>query len=262
MEKSVAQKLRLGIFVILGTIIFIMAVYFIGNRQQFFGKTETLKAHFENVNGLQEGNNVRFSGINVGYVKKIEIINDTLINVEMNIDKSAMKFIKKNAVASIASDGLVGNMIVNITPNSGNAALAKSGDILKVEERLTTEDLLKTLNKTNNNAEQITANILEVSEKINNGTGTLSMLLNDKTLSQDVKYGISDLKNSIANIKKTSYETTKTINEVNKILAGINDKENIVAVLKDSAVANKMRRALTHLDESSQNINQTVENLN
>lgn len=262
MEKSVAQKLRLGIFVILGTIIFIMAVYFIGNRQQFFGKTETLKAYFENVNGLQEGNNVRFSGINVGYVKKIEIINDTLINVEMNIDKSAMKFIKKNAIASIASDGLVGNMIVNITPNSGNAALAKSGDILKAEERLTTEDLLKTLNKTNNNAEQITANILEVSEKINNGTGTLSMLLNDKTLSQDVKYGISDLKNSIANIKKTSYETTRTINEVNKILAGINDKENIVAVLKDSAVANKMRRALTHLNESSQNINQTVENLN
>ena len=262
MEKSVAQKLRLGIFVILGTIIFIMAVYFIGNRQQFFGKTETLIAHFENVNGLQEGNNVRFSGINVGYVKKIEIINDTLINVEMNIDKTAMKFIKKNAVASIASDGLVGNMIVNITPNSGNAALAKSGDILKAEERLTTEDLLKTINKTNNNAEQITANILEVSEKINNGTGTLSMLLNDKTLSQDVKYGISDLKNSIANIKKTSYETTKTINEVNKILAGINDKENIVAVLKDSAVANKMRRALTHLDESSQNINKTVENLN
>ena len=142
------------------------------------------------------------------------------------------------------------------------AALAKSGDILRAEERLTTEDLLKTLNKTNNNAEQITANILEVSEKINNGTGTLSMLLNDKTLSQDVKYGVSDLKNSIANIKKTSYETTRTINEVNKILAGINDKENIVAVLKDSAVANKMRRALTHLDESSQNINQTVENLN
>lgn len=262
MEKSVAQKLRLGIFVILGTIIFILAVYFIGNRQQFFGKTETLQAHFENVNGLQEGNNVRFSGINVGYVKKIEIINDTLINVEMNIDKSAMKFIKNNSIASITSDGLVGNMIVNITPSSENAALAKSGDILKAEERLTTEDLLKTLNKTNNNAEQITTNILEVSKKINNGTGTLSMLLNDKTLSQDVKYGISDLKNSIANIKKTSYETTRTINEVNKILAGINDKENIVAVLKDSAVANKMRRALTHLDESSQNINQTVVNLN
>ncbi|WDT66960.1 MlaD family protein [Cloacibacterium sp. TD35] len=262
MEKSVAQKLRLGIFVILGTIIFILAVYFIGNRQQFFGKTETLQAHFENVNGLQEGNNVRFCGINVGYVKKIEIINDTLINVEMNIDKSAMKFIKNNSIASITSDGLVGNMIVNITPSSENAALAKSGDILKAEERLTTEDLLKTLNKTNNNAEQITTNILEVSKKINNGTGTLSMLLNDKTLSQDVKYGISDLKNSIANIKKTSYETTRTINEVNKILAGINDKENIVAVLKDSAMANKMRRALTHLDESSQNINQTVVNLN
>ena len=262
MEKSVSQKLRLGIFVILGTIIFILTVYFIGNRQQLFGKTETLQAHFENVNGLQEGNNVRFSGINVGYVKNIEIINDTLINVEMNINKDALKFIKKNSVASITSDGLVGNMIVNITPQSGEAAIAKSGDILKTEKRLSTEDLLKTLNKTNNNAEQITSNILEVSQKINNGTGTLSLLLNDKTLSNDVKYGVSDLKTSIANIKKTSSETTKTINEINHILSGINNKENVVALLKDSAVANKIRRALTHLDESSQNINKTVGNLN
>ena len=193
MEKSVAQKLRLGIFVILGIIIFISTVYFIGKRQQLFGKTESLQARFENVNGLQEGNNVRFSGINVGYVKTIEIINDTVINIEMNIDKDAMKFIKKNAVASIASDGLVGNMIVNITPNTENAPLAKSGDVLKTEKRLTTEDLLKTLNKTNNNAEQITTNLLEVSEKINNGTGTLGLLLNDKNLSNDVKFGVSDL---------------------------------------------------------------------
>ncbi len=262
MEKSVAQKLRLGIFVILGIIIFISTVYFIGKRQQLFGKTESLQARFENVNGLQEGNNVRFSGINVGYVKTIEIINDTVINIEMNIDKDAMKFIKKNAVASIASDGLVGNMIVNITPNTENAPLAKSGDVLKTEKRLTTEDLLKTLNKTNNNAEQITTNLLEVSEKINNGTGTLGLLLNDKNLSNDVKFGVSDLKSSITNIKKTSYETTKTISEINQILSGINNKGNIVAVLKDSAVANKMRRAITHLDESSQNINKTVGNLN
>ena len=262
MEKSVAQKLRLGIFVILGIIIFISTVYFIGKRQQLFGKTESLQARFENVNGLQEGNNVRFSGINVGYVKTIEIINDTVINIEMNIDKDAMKFIKKNAVASITSDGLVGNMIVNITPNTENAPLAKSGDVLKTEKRLTTEDLLKTLNKTNNNAEQITTNLLEVSEKINNGTGTLGLLLNDKNLSNDVKFGVSDLKSSITNIKKTSYETTKTISEINQILSGINNKGNIVAVLKDSAVANKMRRAITHLDESSQNINKTVGNLN
>jgi phospholipid/cholesterol/gamma-HCH transport system substrate-binding protein len=121
-----------------------------------------------------------------------------------------MKFIKKNAVASIASDGLVGNMIVNITPNSEKAALAKSGDILKAEERLTTEDLLKTLNKTNNNAEQITANILEVSEKINNGTGTLSMLLNDKTLSQDEIYLKSDdFKNYKAVVIKNRNEQYK-----------------------------------------------------
>ena len=116
MEKSVAQKLRLGIFVILGTIIFIMAVYFIGNRQQFFGKTETLKAHFENVNGLQEGNNVRFSGINVGYVKKIEIINDTLINVEMNIDKSNINKVSKFSAGKTIPLVIVGVGVAILAP--------------------------------------------------------------------------------------------------------------------------------------------------
>ena len=96
MEKTASQKIRLGLFVIIGLLIFILAVYFIGDKQKMFGKTNHLSAVFNNVSGLQLGNNVRYSGINVGTVRAIEMINDTTIKVDMIIDKTIFKHIKKN----------------------------------------------------------------------------------------------------------------------------------------------------------------------
>ena len=86
MEKTVTQKISLGFFVIIGLLIFVLAIYFIGDKQKMFGKTNHLTAVFNNVNGLQLGNNVRYSGINVGTVRGIEMINDTVIRVDMIID--------------------------------------------------------------------------------------------------------------------------------------------------------------------------------
>ena len=88
MEKTASQKINLGLFVISGLLIFILAVYFIGDKQKMFGKTNHLEAVFINVNGLQLGNNVRYSGISVGTVRGIKMVNDTTIRVDMIIDKA------------------------------------------------------------------------------------------------------------------------------------------------------------------------------
>jgi len=95
MEKTTGQKIQLGLFVIIGLLLFVLAVYFIGDKQKMFGKTAHLTAVFTNVNGLQLGNNVRYSGVNVGTVRDIEMINDTTIKVVMLIDKTIFSYIKK-----------------------------------------------------------------------------------------------------------------------------------------------------------------------
>ena len=87
MKKTTSEKLKLGIFVIMGLLIFIVAIYFIGQRQNIFAKTFTISTNFNNVNGLINGNNVRYSGINVGTVKSITMINDSTINVVMLIEE-------------------------------------------------------------------------------------------------------------------------------------------------------------------------------
>ena len=73
MKKNTSNKIRLGIFVSLGIVVFILGIYFIGERQQLFRSTFRLSGVFKDVAGLQAGNNVRLSGINVGTVENISI---------------------------------------------------------------------------------------------------------------------------------------------------------------------------------------------
>src|SRR5210317_807008 len=131
MKNTNSQKIRLGLFVIMGTILFITAVYLIGQKQNMFKKTFTINSYFQNVNGLQKGNNVRYSGINIGTVRTIEMVNDSSIKVAMNIEEKIITHIKKNAVATIGTDGLVGNMIVNIIPRKGSSQIISNGDIIE-----------------------------------------------------------------------------------------------------------------------------------
>jgi len=111
MEKTTSQKLRLGNFIIIGLTLPVVAVYFIGNKQKIFGKTNHLKAFFDNVSSLQVEDNVRLSGINVGTVRSLEMINDSTIIVCMFLDKTIFPHIKKNAIATVGFNGAVSTLI-------------------------------------------------------------------------------------------------------------------------------------------------------
>ncbi|NBU81757.1 MAG: MCE family protein [Flavobacteriaceae bacterium] len=255
MEKTTTEKIRLGLFVITGLTFFVLAIYFIGNKQQMFGKTNQLTAIFDNVGGLQLGNNVRFSGINVGTVRGIEIINDTTINVEMQIDKKIFPFIKKDAIATIGSDGLVGSVIINIIPGKGNAAQVIPGDVIKSNKRVRTDDMLNTLNTTNLNAAKLTADLLKITNDINNGKGTIGVLIRDTIMAKD-------LKETIHYLKITTKKTSETIDNLNNQIASLDNKNNVIGVIKDTVVANKIKKVVDNLNKSSQEINKVVTNLN
>ncbi len=255
MEKAASQKISLGFFVITGLLIFILAVYFIGDKQKMFGKTNHLEAVFNNVNGLQLGNNVRYSGISVGTVRGIKMINDTTIRVDMIIDKAIFPYIKKDAIATIGSDGLVGSMIINIIPGKGNEPSVKPGDEIRSYNRIRTEDLLNTLSVTNKNASTLTANLLKITDKIIEGRGTLGSLLNDTLLSKD-------LKETMYYLKTTSKSASESMVKLNQLINSLDNKDNVVGVIKDTAVANKIKTVITNLDKSTNEINKVVTNLN
>ena len=71
------DPIRLGMFVLGGTLVLAVALYLLGSKRNLFSSTITVEATFHQVSGLRPGNNVRYMGINVGTVEKIIIASDT-----------------------------------------------------------------------------------------------------------------------------------------------------------------------------------------
>lgn len=254
MEKSLYQKLKLGVFIISGTLLFMLGVYFIGNKQNMFGNTFNIYASFNNINGLRLGNNVRYSGINVGTVKEIVMVSDTHIVVKISIQKEITKHIKKDAKCAITSDGLVGSMIINILPGNHSDTNITPGDTIRSFSRVRTDEMLQTLSLTNDNAALLTSELLIIIKEISTGKGLVGNLLRDSVMSQDLKEIIFHLKN-------TSIASTKTINQFNKILSSLDDNDNIVGLLKDTITASKIKNIIVNVEKSSKDLDNIINHL-
>ncbi|GGH43413.1 ABC transporter permease [Mangrovimonas yunxiaonensis] len=257
MKTTNSQKVRLGLFVIIGTILFIAAVYLIGQRQDMFKKTFTINAFFQNVNGLQKGNNVRYSGIDIGTVKEISMINDSTIKIDMTIDEKIVSHIKKDAIATIGSDGLVGNMIVNIVPGKGEAAVITNGDTIASYNKIGADDILSTLSVSSENAAILTADLLKITNAMTEGKGTLGILLNDTIMAQE-------LKESITNLKTASRGASHAIDELNVIITNLktNDDTVLGMLINDSISGMKLKNIVLNLEASSTEIEQVLGSIN
>jgi phospholipid/cholesterol/gamma-HCH transport system substrate-binding protein len=249
MKSNSGQNLKLGILIVAGLTIFTLGVYFIGNKQNLFGDSIMLSSVFKNVNGLQLGNNVRYSGVNVGTVKDIKFLNDTAICVDMLIDRESGNLIKHSSLATINSDGLVGSMVLNILPNSEvSSRTIKEGDTLESLSQVATADMLNTLNQTNENAALLTADLLKITNSINAGEGVLGDLLKNETLAQNIQ-------ESAANLNETTNSARAGLNKLNRILNAV-DYENSVAglLLSDSTAQKSFSSIIEDLKTTSSQI--------
>ncbi|HNP06957.1 MAG TPA: MlaD family protein [Cyclobacteriaceae bacterium] len=256
MKTSGKRTLQLGFFVILSTVILVITVYLIGQKKDIFSNTINLRVKFGNVNGLQAGNNVRLSGINVGSVLSVVIQNDSTIEVTMRIREDVRLHIKQNAIATIGTDGLMGNMLVNISPGKGDAQIVNDGDLLQTYSRIKTDDILKTLTTTNENAALLTSDLLEIVQEIKQGKGTVSYLLNDTSLRQQVFITVS-------NLKRATAQTNEVLSQLNQISTSVKVGNGLAGwVINDTTTQVKIKSTLEGLETASLKINSSIDNLN
>lgn len=194
--QSQKFKVRLGLFVAGGLTLFVLAVFIIGKQKNLFDPTFKISSTFYNVSGLQVGNNVRFTGINVGTVDNIAIINDSTVRVDMLIKNEVKKFIKADCGVAIGSEGLIGDRLIIITQGSNEAPLVKEGQELVSVEPVETDAIISSLNVTSKNAEIISLQLAEIMVKINSGHGTLGRLIHDSTIAGNFNEIMENLRKS------------------------------------------------------------------
>lgn len=194
--QSSKFKVRLGLFVAGGFVLFIIAIFLIGRQKHLFDPIFKLTTSFHNVSGLQVGNKIRFSGINVGTVESIILVNDTTVEVAMIVKKSVQRFIKSDCNAAIGSEGIIGDKVLIITQGSSEAPTVKDGEFLTSAEPVETDAIISSLNVTAGNFEIISGQLSEIMVKINHGRGTLGRLIQDSTISENINQTIINLRKS------------------------------------------------------------------
>ncbi len=211
MKNNSSTKIKTGIFVIAGFAVLLLMVFLIGNQQNLFRSTFKLHVHYRSVVGLQEGSFVRFAGINVGTVELIDIQNDTTVRVDISLQKKVKPFIKADSRASISTDGLMGDKLIQISPGSSNAALiAENAELIAVNP-FDMEKVMARVEKLGSRIENIVGNVDTLSgqlagifNKVNNGSGTLGKLLNSEKLSNDLEQTIMSAKKTVRTADKAA----------------------------------------------------------
>jgi phospholipid/cholesterol/gamma-HCH transport system substrate-binding protein len=189
-------KIRLGLFIAGGLTLFVLAIFIIGKQKNLFNPVFKLSSTFANVSGLQVGNNIRFSGINVGTVDYIRIVNDTTIRVDMLIKKDVKQFIKSDCEVAIGSEGLIGDKMLKISQGSSGAPMVKDGQQLASAEPVELDAIMGSLQVTAGNAEIISQQLAEIMYKINGGRGTLGRLIQDTAIANNLSQTMINIKSS------------------------------------------------------------------
>lgn len=273
-------KVRLGLFIIGGIALFVLAIFIIGKQQNLFNPVFKLSATFKNVSGLQVGNNVRFTGINVGTVDNIKIVNDSTVWVDMLIKKDVQPFIKSDCQVAVGSEGLIGDRLLVISYGSPDSPTVKDGQILASKEPVETDAIIASLQTSSGNIEVVTLQLAQIMIDINKGNGTLGRLIQDTTLAKNIsrtvenfKKGSEELDQTIVlaqekvgifmeSINSTATKIEVASNQFKEIMLNINKGEGTLGMLiKDTTTAINLSETMFHLNKSSQSLDENMEAL-
>lgn len=182
-----STSIRVGMFIMAALAIFGVAIFLIGDKDFLFTRTYRIYAPFDDVAGLPNGAEVRVGGVHVGTVDSIRLPArpEEKVTVVIELKHSTQGVVRKDSVASILTEGLMGSKFVSISFGSKDAPQVKPGDSIRGVEPIDMSDLMAKANDilsstdvAMKNIDQSTENLKSITHKINSGQGTVGQLIN------------------------------------------------------------------------------------
>lgn len=245
MKQNQINNAKLGFLVIAGILFMIFTLYMIGQKKDLFQRTITIKTELSSASGIQQGNTVMFMGLRVGSVKSLEIASDTSIFITMRIDKGMKSFIKKNSVAAVTSDGLMGYKTVSIFSSPEPIGPIEDGDIIPSRAPVETDVILRSLDNTSTIIEKVSENLLEITDQLKTSEN-LQTLLSDTSI-------MIDLKNAIAEIRSAGSDLSSMAASGKNIFSTLEDGDGLVQqVFTDTSLSMQLASTIDKIELASQ----------
>jgi phospholipid/cholesterol/gamma-HCH transport system substrate-binding protein len=260
---------KLGVFIFVGSALLILGIFVLGNKEALFKSTFTVKAFFQNVQGLRNGAPVRLSGVDVGAIKGIKIMGDeaSVIEVSMRLESDIKKFIRKDTEAGIETEGLVGYKFVSLNIKDNTAEPVEDGGTILAKEPVSFADVIEETQGIMSYTKDMTKDLSEIVSKINSGNGTIGKLLNDeelyyatteitKSAAVSLKSITGDLRNVVAifkemggGINEVIFKVDNTVESVDGIIKNIKEGKGVIGslVFEGSAEDTTMTAIISNL---------------
>jgi phospholipid/cholesterol/gamma-HCH transport system substrate-binding protein len=256
MKKSPNKRaVIVGLFVFIGILLLFTGILIIGNLHETFKKKTEVVTLFDDVSGLQVGNNIWFSGVKIGTVSSLKFYADRKVKVMMKVEDKAIPYIHQDAFVKLSTDGLIGNKILVIYGGTSRTPQISEGDTLRVEKTFTSDDMINTLQENNKNLLVITNDFKLISHRIASGEGTVGKLINDNSL-------YSHLDSATLSLQNASIQARQLITSLSTFSKGLNKKGTLANELTtDTVVFNSLKASVLHLQQMSDNANVFINNL-
>jgi phospholipid/cholesterol/gamma-HCH transport system substrate-binding protein len=242
----IKQNIKLGAFVLAGLALFFVAIIFMGKQGTVFNKTFTVSAVFKNVEGLKDGDAVWLSGVRIGIVKDVSIVEEGKVVVRMSLREKQNEFIRKDATANIGSDGLVGNKIVVIRPGASEQVI-NDYDTINSFSPTDTQELFNIAKDVGVNTKSITADLKLITAKLNKGEGIVGELIHEGELSTEVRQLINSL-------KMASQNTNRATADLQRMMHDINTGDGLLTkLIHDSSYVDTFDRTMANVKEVGEN---------
>lgn len=190
---NAAKLSKLGIFTAIALAAAIATIFVIGKNRNWFRKQIVLSGNFKNISGLAVGAKAQLAGIIIGEVSDMYLVTDTTVKVEISVDASYKKHIKKDAALSVGSDGLIGDKVINILPGTPTAQPVGDKDVLKTYTPIEMDMVMNKVQTIVYNAADITGDLADVMSSIRRGEGPIGRLLTDSTMGKDLSQTMKNL---------------------------------------------------------------------
>lgn len=250
------RQITVGVFIFIGLIIFVLGIFTLGSQRKAFIESFNINVVFDDIQGLKTGDNVWFSGVKIGTIKKIQFYGTSQVQVFMNIEEEARKYIHKDAAASIGSDGLIGNRIIVLTGGSLKYPFIEDGDRVRVQTTISTDEIMKTFQVNNKNLVDITNDFKTLSQSLVDGKGAVGALLSDEQIAQNFK-------SIVNNLKSTTEAANRMAVELNSFSRTLNSKDGLVNKLAtDTVVFARLQSSVTEFQKAAKSASALTENLN
>jgi phospholipid/cholesterol/gamma-HCH transport system substrate-binding protein len=250
------RSVMVGIFVFIGIAILVVGILTLGGQQKKFVKAIQLRAVFDDIGGLQTGNNIWFSGVKIGTVRKINFYGNAQVEIEMNVEEEVVEFIRKDSKATISSDGLIGNKIIVIYGGTTLAPPVEDGDRLEAVMPLDTDQMMETLQVNNENLVEITADLKKLTSKLAAGEGIVGAVMTDSTLAENFR-------SILNNLNTASISSNRMIRELNTFTAKLNKKGNLFNdMVTDTLLVGEIRTTIESFKATAKNSEEMTKKLN